>query len=188
VPRIEVPDELDYLIARREAGLPIDGTRPSLNVERVVALNMPLCVAQHPYTVHRHSEHGLPERTQELVILRAGWKCGAEYVFGQHTVWGLRAGVEQAEIEALATPNPYGSFSGPDRVVIRAVDELLDATSISDEVWAELRVELDVSQVLELIALVGRYWTVAATLKALQVPLDQHNPGFPRITGDHSRE
>lgn len=47
----------------------------------------------------------LPARDRELLILRTGWNCSAEYEWGQHAVLGIGAGLTQAEVERTAVPS-----------------------------------------------------------------------------------
>ena len=43
----------------------------------------------------------LPPRERELLILRTGWLCQAEYEWGQHVVFGKAAGLTDAEIARI---------------------------------------------------------------------------------------
>src|SRR4051795_5911292 len=43
----------------------------------------------------------LSARDRELLILRTGWHCGAEYEWGQHVVIAKRSGVSDDEIERV---------------------------------------------------------------------------------------
>ena len=73
------------------------------------ALNIFRTLARHPKLLKRWLVFGshvlakstLSPRERELLILRTGWRCGAEYEFGQHTVIGRDAGLTDAEITAL---------------------------------------------------------------------------------------
>jgi alkylhydroperoxidase family enzyme len=43
----------------------------------------------------------IPARERELIILRTGWLCRAEYEWGQHVLIARQAGVTDDEIEWL---------------------------------------------------------------------------------------
>ena len=57
-----------------------------------------------------------PRRQRELVILRMGWNCGAQYEFGQHTLFGREAGITEAEIVALTRPLTTFPWAKDDRL------------------------------------------------------------------------
>jgi 4-carboxymuconolactone decarboxylase len=59
--------------------------------------------------------------------------------------------------------------------LLRATDEFILARSISPEVWQQLSGHLDRRQIIEFCLLAGQYDCLAATISALQIPLD--NPG-----------
>jgi alkylhydroperoxidase family enzyme len=154
------------------------------------ALNIFRTLAHHPKLLKRWLVFGnhvlakstLPPRERELAILRTGWRCGAEYEFGQHTVIGTEAGVSDAEIVALTRPLDDGGWSDHDRTVLRAVDELHADQCIGDETWAELQRIWDDRQILDLIFAVGQYTLVSMALNSLGVALDDGVPGFPEAT------
>src|ERR1019366_536729 len=44
----------------------------------------------------------LPARDRELLILRTGWNCRAEYEWAQHVRIALRSGITSSEVERVA--------------------------------------------------------------------------------------
>jgi 4-carboxymuconolactone decarboxylase len=120
----------------------------------------------------------LPPRDRELLILRTGWNCRAQYEWGQHVRFGLDAGVAPEEIERVARPELDG-WEPFEATLLRAADELHDQACISDETWAMLAERYDTQQLIELPMLVGHYHLVAMTLNSLGVQLDEGLTGFP---------
>ena len=57
----------------------------------------------------------LSPRHRELLILRIGWLCRAEYEWAQHVQIGLKAGVNDEEIARVRSgaEDPGWSWSGP---------------------------------------------------------------------------
>ena len=151
------------------------------------ALNIFRTLAHHPKLLKRWLVFGshvlakstLPARERELAILRTGWRCGAEYEFGQHTVIGRDCGVTDDEIAALTRPLDGHGWSDHDRALLEAVDELHDDQCISDETWTRLERVWDDQQRLDLIFTVGQYTLVSMALNSLGVQLDEGVPGFP---------
>ena len=151
------------------------------------ALNIFRTLAHHPkllkrwlvFGAHVLSKSTLPARERELAILRTGWRCRAEYEFGQHTSIGRDAGISGEEIRALTRPLADHDWSDRDRALLDAVDELHDDQCISDETWARLQRDWDEQQLLDLIFSVGQYTLVSMALNSLGVELDEGVPGFP---------
>lgn len=151
------------------------------------ALNIFRTLARHPKLLKRWLVFGnhvlakstLPERERELAILRVGWRCGAEYEFGQHTIIGQRAGITDDEVVALTGELEEGGWSDADRTLLVAVDELHDDQCITDQTWASLAERWDEHQLLDLVFTVGQYTLVSMALNSLGVQRDDGVPGFP---------
>lgn len=151
------------------------------------SLNIFTTLARHPKLLKRWLVFGnhvlakstLPARERELAILRVGWRCGAEYEFGQHTIIGQRAGVTDDEIVALTRDLADGAWSEADRTVLVAVDELHDDQCITDQTWAALAQRWTEQQLLDLVFTVGQYTLVSMALNSLGVVRDDGVPGFP---------
>jgi 4-carboxymuconolactone decarboxylase len=149
-------------------------------------LNIFATLAHHPRLLKKwlvfgnHVLNGstLGERERELVILRAGWRCGSEYEFGQHTLIGARCGLTTDEIRRLATDGVDG-WAAADAVLVTATDELVVGHTVSDATWAALTAVLDTPAILDLIFTVGQYVLVSTALNALGVHLDEGVPGWP---------
>jgi alkylhydroperoxidase family enzyme len=114
----------------------------------------------------------LPRREAELVILRVATRCGSEYELTQHRRLGRRAGLSAEEVERVQQPELSG-WSGPDDLLLRAVDELHETRDLGDEVWADLRASYDEATLVELVMLVGHYEMLATTLGTLRVQPDR---------------
>lgn len=151
------------------------------------ALNIFRTLARHPkllkrwlvFGAHVLSKNTLPDRERELVILRTGWRCGAEYEFGQHTVIGRDVGITDTEIAALCGPLDAHPWSAGERVLLDAVDELHEHRCIGDATWAMLTERFDDQQLVDLVFTVGQYTLVSMALNTFGVELDEGIPGWP---------
>ncbi len=119
----------------------------------------------------------LPARDRELLILRTGWNCQAEYEWAQHVIIGLESGLTREEIDRVPA-GAGGDWDEFDGALLRAADELHEDCCISDDTWALLAARYDTQQLIELPMLVGHYHMVAMTLNTLGVQLD---PGLARF-------
>jgi alkylhydroperoxidase family enzyme len=119
----------------------------------------------------------LPPRDRELLILRTGWNCQAEYEWSQHVVISLRIGLTEEEIQRV-TSGPDDGWDPFDAALLRAADELHSDSCIGDVTWQVLAGRYDEAQLIELIMLVGQYHLVAMTVNTLGVPRDT-DPTLP---------
>ena len=151
-------------------------------------LNIFATLANHPKLLKRWSQFGgtllfggeLPPRDRELLILRTGWLCDAEYEWGQHVMIAQALGVEDAEIERIPQDSISDNWGPRDRALLTAADELHNNNRISDETWAALAAEYNHRQLIEICMVIGQYHLVAFTLNSLGVEPEPGLPEFPR--------
>lgn len=122
----------------------------------------------------------LGARERELVILRIGWLCRAEYEWAQHVVIGRACGLTPEEIERIEQGPDAPGWSELDVTLLRATDELHRDARISDATWRQLEGKLSVEQRLDLIFAVGQYNLVSMALNSLGVELDPGLEGWKR--------
>jgi alkylhydroperoxidase family enzyme len=150
-------------------------------------LNIFQTLARHPKLLKRWLVFGnhvllkstLPPRERELLILRTGWNCGAEYEWGQHVIIGRQAGLTDDEIERI-TRGPDAGWSPVEAALLRAADELHRDARIGDPTWAVLSADYDTKQLMDIVFTVGQYTLVSMALKSFGVQLDEGIQGFPR--------
>ena len=122
----------------------------------------------------------LPPRDREILILRIGWLCQAEYEWGQHVIIGKRAGLNDEEIiQIIEGPNAKG-WDPFEATLIRAVDELYIDSFITDATWQKLAVKYTKHQLIDLVFTVGQYNLVSMVLNTLGIQLEEGIDGFPK--------
>ena len=114
------------------------------------------------------------------LILRIGYLCGAEYEWGQHSRIARQVGLSDEEIVRVTRGPDAPEWSGFDRALLLAVDELHADAYISDDTWAALDARYDTKQLMDVVFTVGEYNLVSMALKTFRVPLDDGVEGFPR--------
>ena len=122
----------------------------------------------------------IDQRARELVILRTCARCGSEYEWGVHVaLFSKAAALSPADVAATLAPAPAGL---PEReaLLLMAVDELHDTSSVSDELWKQLVRHYSSAQILEIIALVGNYHAISFLTNAARVELEDFAPRFDR--------
>ncbi|WP_131738927.1 carboxymuconolactone decarboxylase family protein [Actinomadura roseirufa] len=177
-PRIAPMPVEDYHRLEREL-FGADAWSVTAHVSRTWAHAPGLMKAQRPLQEYLLDGSPLPARDRELAILRTAWRLRSEYAFGQHTRMGRAAGLTAEEIERVAAGPDAPGWTDFEVVLLRAVDELHDDGRLSDGAWRALARVYDEAQLIDLIAVVGRYWTVAVTLNSLGVRPEPDLPGFP---------
>jgi 4-carboxymuconolactone decarboxylase len=117
---------------------------------------------------------------RELLILRTGWLCRAEYEWGQHVVFGKKAGLTEAEIARIKEGPDAPGWAPFDATLLRAADELHADASISDQTWAALSERYRTEQLMDVVFAVGQYTLVSMALNTFGV----QRPGFRAMKGD----
>ncbi len=151
----------------------------AVNVTATMAHNrtMARAIGKFAQTVLFDGE--LPRRQVELAVLRMGWNCQAVYEFGQHTLFGRDAGLDDNEIYLTTRPVVEGSWSDADRAILQLVDDLYVDDCVSDATWAEATRHFNNADIIHLVAAAGCYRTVSGFLNSAGVQLDDGVPGWP---------
>ena len=117
-------------------------------------------------------------RERELLILRIGWLCQAEYEWGQHVVFGKAAGLTDAEIARIKAGPDAEGWEPFDATLLRAADELHKDAFISEATWAALSARYTTEQLMDVVFAVGQYTLVSMALNTFGVQLDKGVKGF----------
>ena len=159
----------------------------AVNVTATMAHNRTISKAVNTFARTVLFDGDLPRRQIELAVLRMGWNCQSVYEFGQHTLFGLDAGLTDAEIYLTTRPVTEGPWSDADRVILRIVDDLYVDDCVTDATWAEATVHFSAADIVHLIAAAGCYRTVSGFLNSAGVELDDGVPGWPSAPGASTR-
>jgi 4-carboxymuconolactone decarboxylase len=147
-------------------------------------------LARHPqllkrwlvFAGHVLGKSTLPPREREIVILRMGWLCRAEYEWGHHVSIGKQNGLSDEDIGRIAEGPTAAGLDPFEATLLRAVDELHSNSFIQDSTWKALAKRYDTHQVLDLLFTAGQYNLVSMVLNSVGVQLEQGFEGFPNET------
>ena len=120
----------------------------------------------------------LDPRERELAVLRVGWLCRAPYEWGQHVDIAKRYGVTAEEVERATTGSSAPGWTEHEAAILRGVEELLGDQSISDDTWEVLARSWTERQLLEYLALIGYYVSIAYSQNALRMRLSPGKKGL----------
>ena len=158
---------------RAESCTPVTSPgRPPLNIFRTLA-HAPEALAGFlawgSYILSK--KNALLPREREIVILRTGFLCGSGYEWTQHVEIALRAGLTQADIDAIK--GNAATWPPADAALIAACDELHDDQCVSDATWTALKAHFTDKQCLDVVFTAGQYTQVSMMLNSFGVQLDE---------------
>lgn len=110
----------------------------------------------------------LPLRLRELAILRVAYVRGSAFFWGEHVKVAAEGGVPEADIALIAEGD--NGFTGIDRLVLGATDELLADGHAAAATWQRLNDRLGTHQAMELIFVVGTYAMLAMAFDTWRLP------------------
>jgi 4-carboxymuconolactone decarboxylase len=148
-----------------------------INIFRTMANHEGLAKRWLVFANHILGKSTLPPREREIVILRIGWLCQAEYEWGQHVVIGKQAGLTDEECQQIKA-GPDANWSEHDSLLIKATDELHGDAFITDKTWNGLKKTYSDQQMMDLVFTCGQYNMVSMALNSFGVQLDADINGF----------
>lgn len=155
------------------------GDGKMLNIFRTLAHHPKLMTRWLVFGNHILAKNSLSARDRELLILRVGWLCKAEYEFAQHTEIALNSDISKEEIKRVTLGPDAEGWGDRDVTLLRAADELVSDAFIKDETWKTLSSFYEKKQLMDLVFTVGQYNLVSMALNTLGVQLEEGVQGFP---------
>jgi alkylhydroperoxidase family enzyme len=181
-----IPTDVPYRVTvpAREPALRVPRVAPQpgtgLAIIRTFAHHQPLAAARVGANyVNRTSK--LDPKLRELMILRTGWNCQAEYEWAQHVGSVGRAREMGMPVENIARGPSVASWNPTERALLTAADELYRDSAISDATWKELSSRLDTVMVVNALISAANYRQVSMALNAFGVQIDPGDERFPDI-------
>jgi AhpD family alkylhydroperoxidase len=133
----------------------------------------------------------LPRVDTELVILRVAHLRACEYELQHHRSMARRHGLDarlQAAIFAWPEiPEAGGKLSARQQTLLQATDEFITDRTITSGTWRRLEGYLDRRRLIEFCLLAGQYDGLAATISALDIPLDNPRQSLEEDIGQHGQ-
>ena len=141
--------------------------------------NLYKCLGNHPKLIEAWTEFSktlrydtrTPRPLRELVILRGAQLIRSEYEWAQHLPMARKAGVREAQIDALANWRSSPEFDAREKAAL-ALGEAVSACRVTDEVHAEAMRHFDAHDYVEIALVAAFYAMVGRMLDAMGVPLE----------------
>jgi 4-carboxymuconolactone decarboxylase len=152
--------------------------------------NLYRCLANHPRLIAAWSDFSkalrhdtrTPRALRELVILRGAQLMRSEYEWAQHLKMARKAGVSDAQIEALSSWKNSKLFDAREKAAL-LLAEAVTQGKVSDEVYAEAMRHFDHHDYVELSITAAFYAMVGRMLDAMGVQLEadfkDYSPKLP---------
>ncbi|WP_218021668.1 carboxymuconolactone decarboxylase family protein [Nocardia harenae] len=125
----------------------------------------------------------LAPRSRELLILRVAWRTGCRYEWEQHARIALRHGFSPEEVAAVKHGQDAAIWPRPERLLLRAADELLAGHRVGDDTWRELAAHHDAPELLELLFVAGSYLCLALVANSADLRSDPAAEPLPAGLG-----
>jgi AhpD family alkylhydroperoxidase len=116
----------------------------------------------------------LPRVDTELVILRVAHLRSCEYELQHHRRMACKQGLDAQVQAAIFACHDVSDnrFSARQQALLNATDEIVKDRTITGATWQQLATHLDRRQLIEFCLLASQYDGLAATISALDIPLD----------------
>ena len=178
-PRITPLSESEWSDEQRELLEPIKESGPFYNVLGTLSRHWDAAQKFTVWAYHIMGETSrISPREREILILRVGWLCDAEYEWGQHVIFGRDAGLSDTEIARIKDGPEAEGWTPFESALLQAADELHNDSFISDATWAALSEQYDTLQLMDVVFAVGQYHMVSMALNSFGVQLDKGVTGF----------
>jgi 4-carboxymuconolactone decarboxylase len=179
-PRIEPVEKESWSEAQRTLFEPIERRGRMFNVHKTMANHTALARDWLTFATYILRDNSLPPRDREILILRIGRLCHAEYEWAQHARIGKRAGLTDDDLRRIFEGPDAAGLSEHDRLLLLAADELKADAFVTDTTWNGLMKTYDTRQMMDLVFTVGEYNMVSMALNSFGVQLDEGLEGFPK--------
>ena len=172
-----VPDREPPLREARVEPLEGDG----IAVSRTFAHHPALVEARRPRAGFINRVSRLTPRHREMLILRIGWDCQAEYEWAKHVGSVGRARDHGVDPVVVARGPETPGIDPFDAGLLRAVDELYRDAVVSDETWALLTERFDTALTMSAVLTPSSYRATSMSLNAYGVQLEPGDEEFPVV-------
>ena len=157
-----------------------------LNVHSLMAHNPELLNAWWDLRQHLVKGGRLDQRDCELVILRVAVHMRSWYEWAAHVDRGLASGLSKEEIERVRQGPSATAWNERDAMLLSSVDELFTERTISQTTYKILSEYFSDQQVLDLMAILGMYFTLGCMTNTWGIELDESIES--RLPEDLSRD
>lgn len=157
---------------------PADGGPITANVFFTFVHNPPADRVRGAINAHVNGRSTLDPRQRELLLMRIGILCRAEYEYAAHHRAGRRAGLTDADVAMILAGPEAGEGDPIMLALLAATDELHRDGVVADDTWSALAAAFDRRQLLDMLFAVGAYRSGSMLISSAGVQLDANMADF----------
>jgi len=132
-----------------------------------------------PFADYILRKSSLEPRHTRIIILRVAWLWRFEVEWAQHAAIAVRDGLLSEDEVKRITVGPAGEgWSDLDVLLLVAVDQMRQSSTIDGETWAALSSELNLQQMVDLTFTIGSYVLAGMYMNCFALPLQKNQKGF----------
>lgn len=144
------------------------------NLFKTIAHKPDALATLYPFATTLLSDNSLSAKIKELAILSTSKINKCHYCVAHHTEMGKRAGLDQAQIDAISNYRDSELFSKEEKAVIEYAEQVTnDAEELSDELFSKLKGFYSEQQIVLLTLIIGLFQIFNKFNGALQVELEK---------------
>ncbi len=150
---------------------------------RTLAVHDELAARMRPLGAGILGSRIVAPQVREVLIARTCALCGAEYEWGVHAAaFGKPLGLTDEQLFSTVHGGPDDAcWNRQQRNIICLADDLHHTSTISDQLFDDLRADFDDRQILELTATAGWYHTIAYLIGVAGVAAEPWALRFPSV-------
>lgn len=162
------------------------GSRPPLNIYRMIAHGGPSASGFLALGSALLSKNEIDNQLRELVIVRVGILCRADYEVHQHKRVAKSVGVSDQKVMALYDGPDSSAFSETERKILRYTDQVVLNVKAGDSTFDAVQDLLTNRQLVELTLTIGFYMMVSRFLENFEVELEETPPAIDTFSRTQS--
>ncbi len=140
-----------------------------------------LAKVQEAYGAHVRYNNTLPDKLKEMAILITARRWSAEYEWYAHRIIAEKVGVPVSVCDAISRGETPDGLDDETSAIHDFTIMLLRTGGVDDATFASVRDRFGDQGVLDLIALVGNYTTVAMILNVDRHPIPDSAAPLPKL-------
>jgi len=182
-----IPSDIAYKVAvpDREPALKVARVEPGpgsgIAINRTFARYPKLATPRSTGSNYVNSRSKLDPKYRELLILRTGWDCQAEYEWAQHVGNVGRAREKGLDPLKLAQGPTAAGWDAFEIVLLNTADELYRDSFVSDRTWNAMAARFDSTMIMNALITAANYRMVSMALNTLGVQIDPGDERFPTL-------
>ena len=145
---------------------------PTANIFRALANAPVLLDAFLSYANAMRDSSQLSPKLRELAILSVGHTTGSEYEIAHHQSHGLKAGLTEEQLAAVADGESTELFDDAERAVMALARESTAKVHVTEDTWAAAAKHLDDQQMVELTLTICWYNSGVRIMGLLGIELE----------------